>query len=619
MGDYRISATLRLTIRLEELGDGDLLRGLLPMPDFDSSVPDPFSDPVPPSSSTSTAPMSGDEITQVLLDANQGQMAALVARRDDLSREEYDRRMARLVEEREELTGEIERGSDDDDPLGALAIGSAPPSVAAPPPDDLTILADIPVISAQIERNGLAQADTASMDIPWSSFPVDPRIIRAASCVLTIGVVPPEDFEAGMERGETREDGSLVSVIQSSGEIPTRHAATFYGFVDKWGSKYGSDGETLSLQCRDMSAPIRDAKLGTNDRIDLTLPIDEGVRSFLDSLGPTTRGIEVVYRGSGDPPTPGTGASTRRRTRRGRNARRETPGGNDSTAWDHITDVVRALGLLPIMRGYFLVIQDPRTLYSTEETTRMVYGRNISDLDFERSLQGERSPTIEVRCYDPDRGRTIWGRYPVVGGGRASGVVGIDSPPQPSRASAVTPSGANPDDTVQTYSVSGITDPERLVTIAQSTFEQIGRHEIQGRFETEDPDSYGIPGEGRMFTLQAGHAVEILMATCDDSESTGVETTQARLQAMSRARRSDYLISMGFERRVAERLSALQDATGFQTVFRVSRVSINFSSDDGVKSKVDFINYIEVREQEQPTMEPTETEVVFDDDDVVTA
>jgi len=575
MSTYRPSATLRLIMRIEELKDGDLLRGLLPAPDFENSLPDPFSDLPTRSSTTGSTGSNWDELTQTLLDSNQEQMTALQARRDDLSQEEYNRESAALRRERDDLMGEAQRGSEDDDPLGAIDVGQPSPSVSAAPPDDLTVLANIPVISAEIERNGLAQADTATIEIPWSSFPVDPRIIRASSVVLTIGIVPPEDFEAGME-GQSRDDGSLVSTVQSSGEMPIRHAATFYGFVDKWGVKYGERGENLSLQCRDMSAPIRDAKLGTNDRIDLTLPIDQGVSSFLDTLGPTTRGIQVVYRGTGDPPTPGDTQSPRRRTRRGRDASRATAGGNDASAWDHITDVVRGLGLIPIMRGYFLVLQEPRTLYSTADTTQMVYGRNLSSLEFERSLQGERSPTIEVRSYDPDRGRTLWGRYPVVGGARASGVLGIDQPPGPTRASTVTPSGANPDDAIQTYVVSGVNDPARLVIVAQNIFEQIGRSEIQGRFETSDPDSYGLPGEGRMLTLQSGHSVEIMMATCDDSLSSGTETetTSARLQAMSRARRSDYLILIGFERQVAERLSALQDATGFQTVFRVSRVSI---------------------------------------------
>jgi len=118
-----------------------------------------------------------------------------------------------------------------------------------------------------IERNGLAQADTATIDLDWVNVPFDPRIIRSAHARIVLGVVPAEEYEAGMGGANSRrEDNSLRSVIQADSDGATE----FLGFVDRWGVDYSENGDVLKLECRDMSAPIRDMQLNENERIDLS-------------------------------------------------------------------------------------------------------------------------------------------------------------------------------------------------------------------------------------------------------------------------------------------------------------------------------------------------------------
>jgi hypothetical protein len=579
---FRPSATVRLQIRAEEFAQTAALRAGLPQPGAEAPPPAPT-----PQASTDT---------DAILASIQERRRQLEARRADLSPEDYAAQTQQLDEEQADVLASSTDWTME---------GQPPAAVADPPPDDLTVVGQVQPVSLMIERNGLAQAGTATIEVAWADAPLDPRVIRAIHVVATLGVVPAADWEAGM-RGERKPDDSLRSVV-SSGDPGT---TDFAGYADKEKMEL-SEADAVTLECRDMSAPLRDRELRDGECIDLTLPVDRGVAAFLDSLGPETRNMKVSYRGpeQGNIPVPAAGASQERGRRRGRVVTRGRGTGERCSAWDHVTDVVRGMGLLPVMDGFTLALIAPRTLYSTSggtalaggggEPRRMVWGRNLRSLSFERVFCGVRAPTIEVRSYDPDQGRTIWARYPVAAGQPASGVLGRDVPPAPSRASAVQPSGSA-NDAIRVMVVQGVTDPGRLAAVARNAFEQIGRQEISGTFETDEVTSYDAPEDAAdLLAMNAGDAVELLMAQADSTdaaqEAAGTASTMAEIQAMDRARRADYMVALGWPRAVAERFAALQDATGFQTVFRVQRVTLRFS-EEGFSLSCDFINYVTVRE-----------------------
>lgn len=567
--------------------------------DLVSRLPDPFaSDATLSTAPPPTTPTTTDRIEE-RLEANQDRRASLESSRPYMSAEAYRSESAAIAAERQRIYAAQAI-------VGALADAPAPApeSVSGSTGDDMTTIGQIAPQSVSIVRSGPATADTCALTIDWADMPVDPRILRSAAYELTLGVVSADDYEAGMERGETRSDGSLLSIVGSLDGATPVGACRVVGFVDEATVRFdGENGDSIDLQCRDASAVLRDAMLPTGASIDLSLPLDEAIRSFLDSVHATTRGMTVVWEATGDPPTPSTSTPTRRQPRRGAVQRRPRRGGESMSLWDHITDVVRAQGLLPLVRGWDIVVTDPRTVYTTEGVRRMVYGRNLSSLEFTRKIGGLKVPTYEVRCYDPERGRTLWARYPVADGQRASGVLGIDEQPGPGRANEVPPSGSNPDEGIRVMLVSGITDTAVLARVARGMFEQVGRQEITGRFETSDAWSYDTEPElADLLSLTAGDAVEILVSrsgTTED-EAVGSNTTLAEIQAMDRRRRSDYMVGLGWSRAVADRFAALQDATGFQTVFRVSDVNITFDPDSGLRVSIDFMNYIVIREDQEP-------------------
>jgi len=642
MSVVRTSARVRLTLRTEEFSDTAALEARLPPPQGLGTL-----GAVKGTKAPADPRVSDSARADQLLKENQDALISLFAEFDSLPADEFDRQREQLRQERERVQrsatqqavleeGEIEvtTGSGGttlflaEDQIevttgsGGTVVftggGPAPEAIAGDAPDDLTVIGDIEPLSATIERNGLASADTCTIVLDAADAPFDPRILRAAHVEVVLGVVSPEDYEAGMQRGERRADGSLLSLVGSAQDGSTVGTTRFVGYVDDISISFSDQGDTVTLECRDMSAVLRDTPNPAGLSIDLALPLDEGVQRYLEAVSASSAGVVVRYVGEGSAPIPieamGTAPSgnARRRGRRGARAQRGRRGGEQMTAWDHITDVCRGLGFIPMVDGFDVVITEARTLFSSSNARRMVYGRNLTDLSFSRRLQGAKVPTIEVRSYDPVIGRTRWARYPVRSGERDSGVFGVDNPPAPLRANEVPPSGSNPEESVRVMQVSGVSDPAVLARVARNAFEQIGRQEIEGSLSTDDVHSYGQPVEfADLLNARAGDPVEVLIVSSVPPELADrgeTNTTLSQLQAMTRARRRDYLMARGWPERLASRFAALQEANEFQTVFRTQDVRLTWDRDSGVRVQIGFVNYVVVREE--PAAAPDDSDVL---------
>jgi hypothetical protein len=499
-----------------------------------------------------------------------------------------------------------------------------PPALDGSAPDDNYVRSGIIPQRTEIEKNSYRTADTCTLVLDWKDMPFDPRLIRACAVDVLVGVVSAENYDAGV-RGARGSTGQLLSVINPNAENALGSQVTrFLGFVDTWTVEYDeSSGDKITLECRDLTGVFLDTPLASGSAINLDEPLDKGIAQFIATY-PGVAGIPVIFAGSFDEssraPAPRIGQAIPRqmRARRGRRAQQTRSGDQRMNIWDHITDVCQqAGGFIPSIRADKLFILDPRTLYLNDPRAArrvMVYGRNLSSLQFTRKMAGTRTPTVEVRCYDPSIGRTRWARYPVANrGDPASGVFGRLDPAAPTRANTPGVSGANPSETIQTIGVRGINDPRRLEAIARNVFQQTGRQEIEGNFSTEssvswdrDTDTPGRGVEFSMLALEAGDSVEMTIAPAPAAINR--RSTQglsvAVIQALSREARAEYLRRLGWDPAVAERFSALQEASGFQTIFRAQNIRVKMDAEDGLSIKADFINYIEVREDAPAAQDP---------------
>ncbi len=508
------------------------------------------------------------------------------------------------AQERDELLARLRRDRESiQQNLTTLPTQARPVSMGGAAPDDRFVRGGIQPQRLQIERNSFRTADTCSIVLRYTDAPFDPRLVRACAVEVVLGVVPAEQWQNGMH-GSTRASGQLESVVeQVPGGGALDSATRFVGWVDTW--KVGFDdteGDSVVLECRDITAILLDTPLATGSGIDLTKPIDQGVRDFLDSY-PTCAGLTVRFgdvweTNPGAAPIPAASIPPQRRARRGRVARHARSGDQKMNLWDHITDVCVQVGLVPIFRDYELRIINPRTLWtSSQAPRRMIYGRNLLSLEFTRKLGGVKVPTVEVRAYDPQIGRTRWARWPTRTGGQATGVIGVTNPPAALRANEVGPSGANPDERIQTFVLRYGNDVAALATAAQSIYEQIGRQEIEGNLSTDDVASWGQPEDAfDMLHLDAGDPVEVLVAI-DEDVGTDPLVTAGSIANLSTRARAAYLEALGWEPDVAARFAHLQDAAGFSPIFRVQDVRITYDADDGVGIEADFVNFIEIRNE----------------------
>lgn len=566
--------------------------------------------------SAGTQPPPSHEQISAQLTVIAGQLENLERERAVTAPSRYNETRASLTATRDTLVRQLGGNSDRADSA------TPPDAVRGSGQDSITI--QFEPIDCSIQRASLTTADTASLTFSAKDVPIDPRLIRSAGVEITIGVVSPEDFEAGIS-GE-RVANRLRSIIDRSsvqgGPSTIRSGTTrFVGVVDDWTIKFGDDGDTITCTARDLSALLRDEPLQAGFGLNMTLPIQQAVQAMCD-LYPSLKGTKCYY---GDPLLGGSGstngpamqsilATPRLGPRRGRVQQRARSGDQNESVMDHIVASCEQLGFRAAFYDYELWIIDPRNHFAGRSVQRkMVYGKNLTSMEFSRKLAGTKVPTIECRSYDPTIGRTRWARYPTGQGEASSGIIGVSNPStQPRRNSAPSPSGNADADRIQTVILAQGLSPSSLLAAARSTNEQVGRQEIEGNFETAELESWeadaqvasGVLPIYDLLQLDAGDAVEILIQGQVASEA---RATSADIYSLTRQARADYLEGLGFTQRVSQRLAALQDATAFQTVFRINNVSLNYSSDDGITVKADFINFITVAEEasQSDTTQPT--------------
>lgn len=613
MAIFRPTARVRIQLRIDEMAETQsVLRSLEREPPGGASL-------------AQTVATAAADIGEALA-TNLQKRFGLESMRGALRRSERERELSMLNQERSALqTGP------------ARAEQTRPMSLVEQPNDAKNVLFEMLPEEVTISRNGLQDADTADITLTYQDLPIDPRVVRAALVSISIGSVSADDYQDGVVLQRVREtDGSLASMVEHvpGEELRWDTPTTFVGFVDEWGTEFGED-DTVKLKCRDVSALLRDIKILNTDGIDLSLPVDAGISALLDRF-PATRGLRVVYGTPQDetdplnrikllfsfpPPVPARSMQDLLREKPAKGKRpTQKKTSKEESLWDHISKILSQLGLIPVFRGFTLFIMEPRLVYSdlVGNKRRMVWGRNISKLGFARKLAGRKNDTIEVRCPDPSIGRTRWARYPVLGNEPRSGVLGLQGSPQPvtTRANEVSPNGVG-QESVTVMTVQGVTDGAVLERIAQSTFEQIARQEIEGYLETHEITSFDSDEEADLLRLMPGDPITVQvappveLAPVDTAVSVGqrsagnngarpvTATTLQELQAQSAAMRQQYLERLGMSTQTARRLAAAQEQVALIETFRAGNVNISWSADDGVVIDVDFHNFVVIRDGEE--------------------
>lgn len=495
-------------------------------------------------------------------------------------------------------------------------------------------------LAASVELPGYRQAGQFSCKFAFRDLPIDPRTVRAAAVDIHLGTVPARDFAAGMSGGEA--DGTRKSILRTrdAAGVPDRRTLAITGMVDEWSVSHDSSGSFVEFRGRDLRGALLDTNIATApvgaqllEQLDLSVPIHEVVQQILDQYPFFQEFVVAVNPAEwkdGVVPSPGDAGSTprhRRGARGTRTARGGAPGAQtDLNFWDLIVRYCYLVGAIPHFVGNELRVRPsrsvfdqarggfdpdtafpfqggaPRRLDSVSGATlepflrvrRLVYGRDIESLSFDRKFGGYRKPTV-VRAVSCDVGGAGRGDEKILEGVWPPGEAG--EAPRRSRASA---GGQNDGADVLNVPVPGIVSEDRLQEIARSIFEEIGRGEMGGSCQTKNLTSFGGDNQDPdLVSLRPGDGVELHV----DTRPLGA--TSPLVSALTDHSRESFERQIAI---VAERLGGDQNlarvmvATSrgaiqeMQRFFRVANVKFDWA-DSGIKVAFDFQNYVVPRLQ----------------------
>jgi len=500
--------------------------------------------------------------------------------------------------------------------------------------DNLSQVLGIIPRSLTVELPGYRQAGTFNIELAYQNFPLDPRVLRSVRVFLYMGVVSAGDFGTGILEGMSEGEGmgARSSVLQASPDN-----LLLVGLVDSVCAEHNESGHIIRLEGRDLRGVLLDAKIDaeTLTKINLAQTIDKVVGDILNKLFPQGGGIVIKTDANDWPsglPTPALQGDLSRVNSDAATGKANVPSmqgsSQDISYWDIITQYCYLVGAIPYFVGTELRIRPPRSLYDWQRAKlpfgqtsmktpfadeaprtivgaqaeqflyrRIVFGRDILDLKFERKLTGTKVPAVRCVSVDSDlKGTTP---NPTTKAPQSAKLIEARWPPITDKAantSSVTSGGTAPTRDEITIPVPGIVNAKRLEDIAHQVYEEIGRGELGGSISTKNLASFGGDNEDPdLMKLRPGDPIEIRF------DASGLESYPPPISELTNhAGRSEeeevqaVKEQLGDEN-LARAIVQANRGQNTQQTFRVGNVRYQWNAGSGISVDFDFQNYVEVR------------------------
>jgi hypothetical protein len=518
------------------------------------------------------------------------------------------------------------QGGDETDQVDPTAKPVLRPLITQTGTDNLSFVMNRVPKSAQVELPGYRQAGKFSLEFDWRELPIDPRLIRSAAVEIFMGAVSASDFASGMTTvGPDGRRRSILNVQTETG-MPRDDLMVIAGNVDSWVCTHSGDGSTVKMDGRDFRGTFLDspANPAMMAALNLNQPITEVVVDILKGH-PAAQYMKIKYipqdwpQGM-PPPVADTQGLTRVRRKADGEGTSTGGGAEGVNIWDLITKYCFLVGAIPYFRGRDIIIRpaasvfdpskpkagakdqvfDPKVRLDDEgrpfEERKMVFGRNIRELTFERKLSGVKVPVVEVVSFDTsstERGarKMLIEQWP-------------PADEKLARISGVSPSGEVAQTDKLQISVPGVRDRERLLGVARALYEEIGRGELGGSCRTAQLSSFkGSNDDPDLMRLRPGDPVEFLTdVRAMTSNAPGASTfVDSKRKSFAEAVK-DVKESLSGKTGVGdENLARVLVASSRSTIidllrtFRTANVVFNWSTAAGIQIAFDFQNYFVVR------------------------
>jgi hypothetical protein len=413
--------------------------------------------------------------------------------------------------------------------------------------------------------NDYTKADTFSASLDYKNFPFDPRCIRSLGVTIHI-----ENKKQTFVSNPDSPDFNGLNLIE-----PTRENTVFIGFADEESINFDDTSRTVDFEGRDYTALLFDAQY-TGKKISLDRPLDQVLSGLLGEL-PATANLEVVNRTGGILPNIGSFSPDYSPLATKRSSKKK------EKYWDVITDIVARAGLVAYIELDKLVVTKPRILYEDSEAYQFIYGSNLNKLTFKRKLGRQKGINVLVRSLNIETKELLTVDIPAQASAEWASALGIAAEPQ--KIQKVGTDGQIEEEEAPrlTFSIPNIADINQLREIGEGIWEEIGRQQIEGSFETKEMclDQNGV--EFDIIKIRNGTAVEIEILQDDLNRIKRIGDEGTRVK---------YLTDRCYPAVVAQ---AFAKTLGkFKTRFYTKQVEFTVDKDNGFSMNLDFINYIEL-------------------------
>lgn len=509
--------------------------------------------------------------------------------------------------------------------------------------------------TASIELPGLRRPGSFSLTFDYRDLPIDPRLVRAVGVEIFLDTVTANDFAAGIVHLGT--DGQRASTPTAQRRLSAVNQSpdnlVLKGVVDNWHVSHGTSGSTATIEGRDLVGLFLNTPLAPEKLEDLRLdaPIDDVIRQLVNKISDWAQNLDVVASPAQAWPDSAVPKLANieelnpnmprvREQAEGKKPRRSA--GADQVKlnfWDLITRYCGLVGAVPYCtvapnatrtadQGYktTLMIVPQWGLYdylsagkasspfrggrrsSPDKVRRLMFGRNIEELTWERKFQGITARAVKVICYNPsskERGAAKVLTATSESGQSFAARQGMAPPVAVDKAAAsrsgVAPNGeASEDDVLQIY-VKGVTDQAQLQTLANGLYEEIMRGELGGSVKTRALASFG--GNNQDPDLLYIRPRDPLTISVDIRPNTAqvpnVSTPAALIdQARSSIARLEQQITQRTGDAVLAKAVAYSSRSAvaeLQNTFRVNAVRFDWDIASGVSVSLDFHNYVMAR------------------------
>ena len=492
---------------------------------------------------------------------------------------------------------------------------TTPPSVQGAADRLSQVLAIVPK-TASFELPGYRQAPKFSLTLPFHDFPFDPRALRAVGVEIYVAAIPDAAWA----------QGTFKVTINPANQRCT-------GTVDLISSDYDEKGSIVRLEGRGDQAVFIDGKLNALvlKQIDYTKPINEVISNLMGFLpvgAQTPIHMDQSEWPGGVFPSPGDPSIATRINQgvAGTNPTVPMKGDpNNVSFWDVVTNLCLLVGGVPYFENHIFKIRPARSIFDQKNNSsntpfkggsprtirlgegrsqqvnfrKMVYGRNLKHLGFERKFGGA-AIRPSVRCVSVDQDAKARGVGCLVEATWPDDQKGTNTTQvNNAKKTRVTPSGGATQKDVLNISVPGIKDKTRLLNIAEQIYEEIGRGEMGGKAATKDLSSLGgDSSDADLLTLKPGDAIEFAVDV-GGLQSLPPVVSELNTQAAQspQAAATQLAARTGWDKDLAAVLvGATRGAfTSLQNTFRVENVKYDWDVSSGITVEFDFKNYLEAR------------------------